>query len=189
MGPKDTFPSTWKTVFLLWLWVRAGSALLAAQEGRAQFAHPVLASGQCWMQEHGPAWHPTVSPTCHQGCDHTALGCGRAIVPPFLPLCCAVALGPGSEMQRGRCYRARGIVGFPLYHTSANWRLRVWGEQGAEPPLCLWRGMFSTHRVSAIVISFQTSFGSCCRLISQSHERLLTASFPLWGRFVASLFL
>lgn len=40
------------------------------------------------MQEHGPAWHPTVSLTCHQGCTQdTALGCGRAIVPPFLPLC------------------------------------------------------------------------------------------------------
>lgn len=102
---------------------------------------------------------------------------------------CAVAVWPGSEMERGRCYGVRGIDGFPLI-TPVQTGGSVFGGSREQNHLCVCGvGCSRPTAVSAIVICFQTSFGSCCRLISQSHERLLTASFPLWGRFVASFFL
>lgn len=110
-----------------------------------------------------------------------------SIVPSFLPPCFWSPLWPGSEMQRGRCCRARGIDGFPLT-TPVQTAGLTFGGSREQNHLC-GVGCSRPTVVSAIVICFQTSFGSCRRLISQSREGLLTASFPLWGRFVASLFL
>lgn len=65
MGLKDTFPSMWTSVFLLWLWFRVGSALLAAQG--------LSLPTQCWghyspecrsMTRHGV---PYLSPGLHPG--------------------------------------------------------------------------------------------------------------------------
>lgn len=144
MGPKDTFASTWtfKTVFLLWLWVRAGSALLAAQEGRAQGAHPVLGSVQSRKQERGPAWCPK---PVTRAAPRTLPGVveGLLSLPPSLSAC-AVALWPGSEMQRLRCYRARGIDGFPL-STPVQTGGSMSGGSREQNLLCVWHGMFLTH--------------------------------------------
>lgn len=134
-------------------------------------------------------WCPTlVSQGCTKGIDCTGLQKDHSpSISPSL-LCCAVSPWPGSETQRGRCYGVRAIESLP----PANWSYRPhsWGEaESRTPSVSMGWDVLEPECFSNSAFVSRFPFGSVCRLVSQSHEGLLTASFPLWGRYVASLFL
>lgn len=146
---------------------------MAAQEGRAQFAHPVLGvlgaqySPECRsMALRDTPWCPKPATRAAPRTLHWA-GEGPLSLPSSLSAC-AVVLWPGSEMQRGRCYRSRGIDGFPLT-TPEQTAGSMYGGSREKNHLCVCGvGCSQPTALSAIVIFFQTSFGSCCRPIFQS---------------------
>lgn len=189
-GPRIPFPAHGR----LFSFFGSGSELVQPcwQLRRAELSFPTQCSGQDSPECRNMALHGT--PQCPLPVTRAAPRTlhwaveGPLSLPSSLSAC-AVALWPGSEMQRGRCYRGRGIDGFPLITPVQTGGSMSGGSREQKHLWVCGVGCSRPTAVSAIVICFQTSFGSCCRLISQSHERLLTASFPLWGRFVASLFL